>query len=62
MLSLFQDQGILPADGIVRPEDYQTAIENCRKYKKILLDVAQTQHERNLFNRIWPYQDVSDNV
>lgn len=62
MLSLFRDQGVLPADGIVQPEDYQTAIENCRKYKQIFLNAAQNQYERDLYSRIWPYQDVSEGI
>jgi hypothetical protein len=49
MLSLFQDQGVLPADGIVQPEDYQTAVENCHKYKEVFLDAAQNESERELY-------------
>ena len=37
MLSMFRDQDLLPADGMVQPQDYQIAVENCRKYKRILL-------------------------
>ena len=37
LLSMFRGQGLLPADGMVQPEDYQLAVENCRKYKRILL-------------------------
>ncbi|KAL9079924.1 MAG: hypothetical protein Q9157_001216 [Trypethelium eluteriae] len=62
MLSLFQDQGVLPADGMVQPTDYQTAVENCRKYKQILLDAAQNQYERDLYSNLWPYQDISDEI
>ncbi|KAH7347080.1 hypothetical protein BKA66DRAFT_310497 [Pyrenochaeta sp. MPI-SDFR-AT-0127] len=62
MLSLFRDQGVLPADGMVQPEDYDIAVENCRKYKKIFLDAAQTQDERYLYSKIWPYQDVCDDI
>lgn len=62
MLSLFQDEGVLPSDGMVQPEDYQTAVENCRKYKHIFLNAAQNQYERDLYSKIWPYQDVADEV
>jgi hypothetical protein len=57
MLSLFQDQGVLPADGIVQPEDYQTAVENCHEYKEVFLDAAQNEDERDLYSKLWPYQE-----
>ncbi|KAI9691729.1 MAG: hypothetical protein M1822_007801 [Bathelium mastoideum] len=60
MLSLFRDQGVLPADGMVQPDDYQTAVENCRKYKQIFLNAAQNQYEQGLYSKIWPYQGVCD--
>ncbi|KAI8941617.1 hypothetical protein NX059_002830 [Plenodomus lindquistii] len=43
MLSLFRDQGVLPADGMVQPEDYQTAVENCHKYKAVFLNAAENE-------------------
>ncbi|KAF2130078.1 hypothetical protein P153DRAFT_396412 [Dothidotthia symphoricarpi CBS 119687] len=58
MLSLFRDQGVLPADGMVQPEDYQTAIENCHKYKEVFLNAAQTEEERDVYSKLWPYQDI----
>lgn len=60
MLSLFRAEGVLPADGMVRPEDYQTAIENCRKYKEVFLDTAENEEERDLYSKLWPYQDVPE--
>ncbi|KAF9736412.1 hypothetical protein PMIN07_008230 [Paraphaeosphaeria minitans] len=60
MLSLFRAQGVLPADGMVQPEDYETAIENCRKYKNIFLSTAQNEDERDLYSKLWPYQEVSE--
>ena len=62
MLSMFRDQGLLPADGMVQPEDYQIAVENCRKYKQILLNAAQNQDERELYSKVWPYNDISDEI
>ncbi|KAL9083058.1 MAG: hypothetical protein Q9165_008682 [Trypethelium subeluteriae] len=62
MLSMFRDQRVLPANGVVHPEDYQTAVENCRKYKQVFLDAAENQYERDLYSRLWPYQDVSDDI
>lgn len=57
ILSLSQDQGLLLADGMVKPEDYQTAIENCHKYKEVFLGVAQEEGERDLYSKLWPYQE-----
>ncbi|KAF1921809.1 phosphotransferase enzyme family protein [Ampelomyces quisqualis] len=57
MLSLLQDQGVLPADGMVRPEDYSNAVENCHKYREVFLAAAQTEEERDLYSKLWPYQE-----
>ncbi|EFR03942.1 phosphotransferase enzyme family protein [Nannizzia gypsea CBS 118893] len=57
MLKLFRDQGILPVDGMVDPEDYGTARANCRKFKDIFIGAAKDGQERELFSELWPYQD-----
>ncbi|KAH8727686.1 phosphotransferase enzyme family protein [Phaeosphaeriaceae sp. PMI808] len=60
MLSLLQEQGVLPADGMVQPEYYQTAIENCHKYKEVFLSAAENEGERELYSKLWPYQENSE--
>lgn len=60
MLSLLQDEGVLPTDGMVRPEDYSTAVENCRKYKEVFLAAAQNEEERDLYSKLWTYQEHSE--
>jgi hypothetical protein len=60
MLSLFRAQGVLPADGMVQSEDYETAIENCHKYREIFLNAAQNEEERDLYSKLWPYQEYSE--
>lgn len=60
MLLLLQDEGVLPADGMVRPEDYYTAVGNCRKYKEVFLAAAQNEEERDLYSKLWPYQEHSE--
>ncbi|KAF1960926.1 hypothetical protein CC80DRAFT_590240 [Byssothecium circinans] len=60
ILTMFRDLGILPADGMVIPEDYDTAVENSRQYKQIFLNSAETEEEKELYDKIWPYQDLSD--
>lgn len=52
MLSLFQDQGVLPADGMVRPEDYKAAIERCHKYREVFLNSAQNEGERDFYSKL----------
>ncbi|KAM5455664.1 hypothetical protein MaudCBS49596_001565 [Microsporum audouinii] len=57
MLKLFRDQGVLPVDGMVDPEDYETAKINCQKFKDIFIKTAKDEEERELFSKLWPYQD-----
>ncbi|RAL10365.1 uncharacterized protein BO97DRAFT_471833 [Aspergillus homomorphus CBS 101889] len=57
MLSLFQEQATLPVDGMVAPEDYDVARENCRKLKDIFIGLAKDDEEKELFGRLWPYQE-----
>lgn len=59
-LSLFRDKGLLPAHGMVAPEDYESAIENCHKFKEVFLNSAENDTERELYNKLWPYQDVPE--
>ncbi|OGM48928.1 hypothetical protein ABOM_003118 [Aspergillus bombycis] len=56
MLALFRDQGVLPVDGMVDPEDYETAMENSRRFKDIFIGLAKDEAERELYKRLWPYQ------
>lgn len=58
MLSLLQDQGVLLADGMVQPEDYANAVENCQKYKEIFLSAAKNEVEKYLYSKLWPYEDI----
>lgn len=57
MLALFRDQGVLPVDGMVEPKDYETARENSRKFKDMFIGLAKDEAERELFTKIWPYQE-----
>ncbi|KLJ08587.1 hypothetical protein EMPG_15980 [Blastomyces silverae] len=57
MLKLFRDKGVLPVDGMVDPEDYEAAKANSVKFKEIFVGLAKDEEERELFNKLWPYQD-----
>ncbi|KAK2764409.1 hypothetical protein FQN54_009103 [Arachnomyces sp. PD_36] len=60
MLTLFRDQGVLPVDGMVDPEDFEVAKENSRKFKDVFVGLAKDEAERELFSKLWPYQDSED--
>lgn len=57
MLAMFRDQGVLPVDGMVERKDYEIACENNRKFKDIFIGLAKDQAEKELFTRLWPYQE-----
>jgi hypothetical protein len=57
LLKMLRDEGMLPADGIVHPADYDRARNMCQEYKKIFVSLADSEEQRRLFLKIWPYQD-----
>lgn len=57
MFALFRDQGVLPVDGMVDPEDFEIARENSLKFKEIFVGLAENEEERELYEKIWPYQE-----
>lgn len=60
MLALFRDQGVLPVDGTVEPQDYAVASENNRKFREVFVESAGDEAERRLFENLWPYQEQRD--
>ena len=60
LLTMFRDQGVLPVDGMVEPGDYEEAKENSQKFKGIFLGLAKDEEERELFSKLWPYQDSEE--
>lgn len=60
MLTLFRDESVLPVDGMVEPKDYDIAQENSRKFKDIFIGLAKDDEERELFTKLWPYQEPAD--
>lgn len=60
MLELFRDQGVLPVDGTVEPQDYAVASENNRKFREVFVESAGDEAERRLFENLWPYQEQRD--
>ncbi|RAH41729.1 uncharacterized protein BO95DRAFT_456419 [Aspergillus brunneoviolaceus CBS 621.78] len=62
VLTLFRDQGVLPVHVMVDPKDYELAVENSRKFKHVFLGTAENDKERELYSKLWPYQDPEDSV
>ncbi|KAI1964898.1 hypothetical protein LOZ58_001589 [Ophidiomyces ophidiicola] len=52
----YQKLGILPLDGTVDPEDYDTVRKRSEEQKKLLLSVAEDE-EKAWIEKVWPYQD-----
>ncbi|KZF21169.1 phosphotransferase enzyme family protein [Xylona heveae TC161] len=57
MLSLFREEAGIDVDGMVDPNDYEVAQKNNRKLKDIFIGLAKDDEERELFTRLWPYQE-----
>ncbi|KAL2808319.1 phosphotransferase enzyme family protein [Aspergillus granulosus] len=57
ILALLRDGAVLPSDGMVEPEDYEMACRNNRKFKEVFIKGAEDEAERELFTKIWPYQE-----
>ncbi|KAB8208105.1 phosphotransferase family protein [Aspergillus parasiticus] len=60
LLTILHDQVLLPHDGMVRSEDYEAAVRISRKIKEIFLGLAQDETQRELFSKLWPYQETED--
>ncbi|KOS39958.1 hypothetical protein ACN38_g9169 [Penicillium nordicum] len=60
LLTLFLDKSVLPVDGMVEPKDYEIAQKNSRKFKDIFIGLAKDDEEKELFTKIWPYQEPAD--
>lgn len=60
LLTLFRDEYVLPVDGMVDPKDYEIAQKNSRKFKDIFIGLAKDDEEKELFTKLWPYQEPAD--
>ena len=60
MLLMFREEAVLPADGMVDSEDYESVRENCRKIRDILIGLAKDEGEKELFNNLWPYKECEN--
>lgn len=60
LLTLFRDESVLPVDGMVDPKDYEIGQKNSRKFKDIFIGLAKDDEEKELFTKLWPYQEPAD--
>lgn len=60
MMEGFQDEGILPADGRVDPEDFDHLQNVNHLQREQYLSMAVDETERKAMEKIWPYQDWPD--
>lgn len=60
LLVQYQQAGLLPAKGIVDPEDYEAAQVVNQQLKEKFLSVADSEEEKAWSERIWPWQELSE--
>jgi len=59
-MEAFQDAGILPADGVVDPDDYEIVKKTNYTQKKNFMSLAENEEQREWMDKIWPYQDFPE--
>jgi hypothetical protein len=57
LMEQFQNAGLLPIDGVVHPEDYETLQRTNDTLKTRFLSLAESEEETAWMEKIWPYQD-----
>ncbi|KAL3443391.1 phosphotransferase enzyme family protein [Aspergillus insuetus] len=57
IMALLRDGGALPGDGMIESENFESAQSNNRKFKEVFVRGAEGEEERELFERLWPYQE-----
>jgi hypothetical protein len=53
-----QSENIIPLGGMVRRDDYKQAQELNRQFKRMFVELAENEHQRELHSKVWPYQEV----
>lgn len=62
IMEAFQDEGILPADGRVDPEDYEHLKEVNRVQKARYLSLASNEVDAEIMEKSWPWQDWPERI
>ena len=58
ILSLFKDRWSLPTDGMVDPADFAQTKNAIDENRKVFLETAEDEAEKELFSKLWPYQET----
>lgn len=53
-----QDENIIPLGDMVRREDYEQAQQLNRQFKKMFVELAEDDRQRELHSKVWPYQEI----
>lgn len=60
IMEAFQEEGILPSDGRVHPEDYEFLKEVNHVQKTRYMSLATNEDEAIIMQKTWPWQDWSE--
>jgi hypothetical protein len=62
LMAELQNAGILPADGIVDPEDCEIVQKTNYMQKEKFMSLAESEEQREWMDKIWPYQNRLEEV
>jgi Rps23 Pro-64 3,4-dihydroxylase Tpa1-like proline 4-hydroxylase len=62
VMEQFQEAGILPADEIVDPDDYEILQRTNLIQKEKSLSLAENEEQAEWMDKIWPYQDLPEDA
>lgn len=60
ILKVFRDKWSLPVDGMVDPAEFHQTRSAIADFRDVFLESADDAAERELFKKLWPYQDTED--
>lgn len=58
ILKLFKDRWSLSTDGMVDPAEFAQTKAAIDDYRNVFLESADNEADRELFSKLWPYQDT----
>lgn len=58
VLYQLQDDNLIPLGGMVLRENYEQAVQVNNKVREMFVEMAESASQRNLYSKLWPYQDL----
>jgi hypothetical protein len=52
-----QNDNLIPLGGMVLRENYEQALHINNRIREMFVDMAESEPQKVLYSRIWPYQD-----